>query len=79
MAMVMREGVVLAGVGIAIGTVVSLASAQVIEGLLFGIGARDPLTFAGVAVLLALVATGASVVPAWRAMQVNPLVALNAG
>ena len=45
-------------------------------GLLFGVSALDPLTFATVAAILLLVATAACYIPAWRAMRVDPIVAL---
>jgi ABC-type lipoprotein release transport system permease subunit len=48
----------------------------VIRKLLFGIGPSDPLTFAGVIVLLAVVAVLGSLAPAWRAARVTPLEAL---
>jgi predicted permease len=78
-AMIAREGLRLAGVGIATGVVIAFAAGRAIGRLLFEIGAHDLLTFTAVAVLLIVVALAASVVPARRATQVDPLVAMRAG
>jgi predicted permease len=74
--LVVGEGLKLAGVGIAIGIVAAFGLARLMSSLLFGISATDFETFAGVAVLLALVALLACYVPARRAMRVDPTVAL---
>ncbi len=76
LALVVRRGMVLVGIGIAAGVVLSLAMARLIAGLLFGITATDPLTFVGVAALLGLVAFVANYLPAHRAASVDPMVAL---
>jgi len=62
--------------GIVIGVSVALVLTRLMSTLLFGVGARDPLTFAGVALLLALVALAACYFPARRAMKVDPMIAL---
>jgi putative ABC transport system permease protein len=74
--LVLGEGARMAVLGVAIGVGASLALARLISTLLFGVTATDPLTFAGVAVLLTLVALLASYIPARRAMRVDPMVAL---
>jgi putative ABC transport system permease protein len=76
MGMLIREGMLLVGMGIIIGTAVALAVGRYLQSLLFGIGARDPATIAGSAALLAAVALVACYIPARRAMRVDPMVAL---
>jgi putative ABC transport system permease protein len=66
----------LAGIGLGIGLLIALGVAQLLAKLLFGVSPADPLTFAGVSLLLALVAAMACYVPARRATKVDPLVAL---
>ena len=75
---IVREGLVLAALGVAIGLAASLAVTRVLSAFLFGVSATDPLTFAGVSVLLLAVALVASVVPARRALKVDPVTALRA-
>ena len=74
--LVLDRGVVLTGVGLVIGTAGAFALTRLMAGLLFGVGARDPMTMVSVAVVLASVAMLASYVPARRAMKVDPIVAL---
>jgi predicted permease len=74
--MVLRQGTRTALVGVAIGIGAALGLTELMRSLLFGVSAQDPATFAGVAVLLILVALLASYIPARRAMRVDPLVAL---
>jgi putative ABC transport system permease protein len=74
--LVVREGIVIALGGIALGLAGSFALARVMTGLLVGVSARDPLTFALGAVLLLFVALVASYTPARRAANVEPMVAL---
>jgi predicted permease len=75
--MVLRHGAKLAVTGVVIGTGISLGLTRLMANLLFGVTAHDPLTFAGVAVLLILVALAASYLPARRAMRVDPTTALH--
>ncbi|MDQ6885672.1 MAG: ABC transporter permease [Gemmatimonadota bacterium] len=75
-AMVVRQGAMLALGGVAIGVVGGLATTRILSGMLFGVRATDPVTFAGVGILLAAVAALASYIPARRATRVDPLEAL---
>jgi putative ABC transport system permease protein len=70
--MVVSEGARLAVSGVAIGVAASFVIMHLLSSLLFGVRATDPITFAGVAVLLSLVALLASYIPARRAMHLDP-------
>jgi putative ABC transport system permease protein len=74
--LIVGEGARLAVLGVAIGTAASFAITRLLSSLLFGVRATDPITFAGVAVLLCLVALLASYLPARRAMRLDPTIAL---
>jgi predicted permease len=74
--MLIGHGAKMALVGVAIGIGFALLLTRLMVNQLFGVSAHDPLTFAGVAVLLILVAIAACYIPARRAMRVDPVVAL---
>jgi len=74
--MVLRQGTKMALVGVVIGMGAAFALTRLMTSLLFGVTARDPLTFAAVAALLFLVALLACYMPARRAMRVDPIAAL---
>jgi hypothetical protein len=75
--LVMRQGVVLAAIGVGAGLVAFAGLARFLEGFLFGVGPADPLTLSVVAATLIAIACAASAVPAWRASRINPLTALS--
>jgi predicted permease len=74
--LVLRQGMELGAMGIAIGLAGAAVLTRVMASLLFGVSARDAATFAVVPVLLAGVAFAATVIPAWRTTRVDPVVAL---
>jgi predicted permease len=74
--LVVREGMALTGLGLTIGLGLSLLASRILRGLLYGIAPSDPLTFLAVALVLATIALGANLIPARRATEVDPLVAL---
>lgn len=74
--LVVGQGMILAGTGIAVGLLAAFAVARLFSTLLYGVSATDPLTFGIVAVVLALSALAACYFPARRAMRVDPIVAL---
>ena len=76
LAMVLREGLKLAILGVAIGVIAALGLMRLLTNLLFGVSSSDPATFAAVAILLTSVAVAACYVPAQRATKVDPIVAL---
>jgi ABC-type antimicrobial peptide transport system permease subunit len=74
--MVLGHGLKMALLGVAIGLIAALGLTRLMSNMLFGVSAVDPLTFASVAVLLTMVALAACYIPARRAMQVDPVIAL---
>lgn len=74
--LVVRQGMQLVAIGIVAGLLGAMALTRVMSTLLFGVSAQDGLTFGAVALLLALVALTAIVIPARRATRVDPMVAL---
>jgi putative ABC transport system permease protein len=74
--LILGQGLKLAIVGVALGLLAAIAFTRLLKGLLFGISASDPLTFALIAVLLVGVALLACWIPARRATKVDPLEAL---
>jgi predicted permease len=74
--MLLKQGTKTALVGVAIGLAAALGLTELMRSLLFGVSARDPATFAAVAVLLMFVTLLASYIPARRALRVDPMVAL---
>jgi len=74
--LVMRQGLGIAAVGVAIGTVLSLGAAKAVAGALYGVSFVDPVAWLTATVTLLTVATLANVIPARRASVVNPSIAL---
>jgi len=74
--LILAHGAKLILLGVAIGIAASLGLTRLLAALLFGVSARDPLTFTVVSVVLAVVALAACYIPARRATRVDPIVAL---
>jgi putative ABC transport system permease protein len=74
--LVVRQGMELAVIGIAVGLVGAAGLTRVMASLLYGVTTTDAVTFGAVSALLAAVAFAATVIPAWRATRVDPMVAL---
>ena len=74
--MIFRQGVLIVVPGTVVGVLAAFAIARLIGGFLVGVIPSDPVTYAGVALMMALVALAASYMPARRATKVDPMVAL---
>jgi predicted permease len=74
--MVLKEGMVLVGLGVALGAAGASAVSRFLESLLYGVKSTDPVTVVAVSLLLVLAALVATLVPARKAMRVDPMVAL---
>ncbi len=76
LALVLRQGLTLAAIGLAVGLIGAILLSRLMTGLLYGVQPTDPVTYVGVGALLLLVAVAAAYVPARRATRVDPIVAL---
>jgi ABC-type antimicrobial peptide transport system permease subunit len=76
--MVLGQGLRLVGLGAVLGVGGAVAGTRILQGLLFGVGATDPVTLLIVTGTVLVVATVACAVPVWRAVQSDPRVALTA-
>jgi ABC-type antimicrobial peptide transport system permease subunit len=74
--LILRQGLTLAGIGVAIGVAIAAVGSRVLGGLLFGVPPVDPITFGGACALFAAVTLVATYIPARRATAVDPMVAL---
>lgn len=75
-ALILRQGITLTGLGLVVGLMGAVAASQAIASMLFGVSRLDPFTYVGVMVLLAIVSVIACAVPAWRAARIDPSIAL---
>ena len=74
--MILQETLSMTAIGLLLGIAAALSSLHFVSNLIYGLSARDPITLAVVCVILAFVAALAGWLPAWKAMKVDPMVAL---
>ena len=75
-AMIFRQNAAIAGIGTVAGLVAALLASRALASFLYGISARDPWVFAGSILILAVIASAASLLPAFRAAKINPMAAI---
>lgn len=73
---VLRQGLVVAAIGVAAGLAMAFAGVRVLESFVFDISVRDPVVFGAIAAAMLGVAVAASLIPAWRASRIDPMAAL---
>jgi predicted permease len=76
LSMILRQGMVLAVIGVGVGAVLAALVARVLQSLLYGVSSVDPVSYAIAALVLLIVALAANLVPAWRASRTSPMAAL---
>ncbi len=76
--LIVNRGILLVGLGSVLGITVAMGATRLLEGMLFQVSVTDPATFAGVTGFFLLVALGACLLPAWRALRVDPVEAFRA-
>ena len=76
LALVLRHGTVVAGIGVGVGAVIALAASRFVQSFLYGVGATDPSTYLAIGLLLSTVALVACWIPAQRASRFHPLDAM---
>ena len=76
--MILRRGLGLVAIGLAVGIAAALVGTRFLADQLFGVGQTDPVTYVGASLIFLVVAVLACLVPAWRALRVDPLITLRA-
>jgi ABC-type antimicrobial peptide transport system permease subunit len=74
--MILKEGGVLLGIGLVLGVAGAFIAGGIIRGLLFGVAPHDPVTFIGVAVMMAAIGIVACWIPALRAARIDPAITM---
>lgn len=74
--MILRQGMVLAILGVGVGAVLAALLARVLQALLYGVSSLDPVSYGVAAIVLLVVALAANLIPAWRASRISPMAAL---
>jgi ABC-type antimicrobial peptide transport system permease subunit len=73
---VLKDGAKIVGIGVAVGVLFAIGAGQLLKAQLYNVAPLGPLVIAGVAALLAMVAILATMIPAWRASKINPIIVL---